>query len=183
MAVSQLQAVYTFRYVVFCIPAAALLAGAALAALGRATAAAALVLVVLVGLPIQLSERGPVGHGDGLRQLDQILVARERPGDVVVYPGDGELRTFAAAYPYGLATLPDVSLGRTPAQAATMGGANAPLPRIRRALAAASRVWVPEMLPVEPSQPIPALRGLPFWLVRAWGVGDNIWLVLYARNP
>jgi hypothetical protein len=111
------------------------------------------------------------------------VAARERPGDVVVYPGDGTLRTFAAAYPYGLAMLPDVSAGRTPAQAATLGGTNAPLPRIRHALADASRVWVPEMLPVQPSQPIPALRGLPFSLVRAWGMGDNIWLVLYARNP
>ena len=79
--------------------------------------------------------------------------------------------------------LPDVSADRTPAQAATLGGTNAPLPRIRHALADASRVWVPEMLPVQPSQPIPALRGLPFSLVRAWGMGDNIWLVLYARNP
>jgi len=182
MAVSQLQPVYTFRYIVFCIPAGALLAGMALAALSRTAAAAAMLLIVLVGLPAQLPERGPAGHGDGLRQLDQILLTQQRPGDVLVYAGDGGLRAFAAAYPYGLARVRDVSLGQAPAQAGTIGGTNAPLPLIRRRLAGASRVWVPEILRSEPAGLIPALRGLPFHLVRAWGVGDNVWLILYARS-
>jgi mannosyltransferase len=182
MAVSQLQPVYTFRYIVFCIPAAALLTGTALAALSRTAAAAALLLIVLVGLPAQLPERGPTGHGDGLRQLDQILLARQRPGDVLVYPGNGGLRTFAAAYTYGLARVRDISLGQTPAQAGTIGGTNAPLPLIRHRLAGASRVWVPEILRSEPAGLVPALRGLPFRLVRAWDVGDNVWLILYASR-
>ena len=181
LGVSQLYPVYTFRYVVFCTPATALLVGAGLAAAGRATACAGLVLIVLLGLPAQLPERGPVGHGDGLRQLDQILSVQERPGDVLVYPGDGGLRTFAAAYPFGLATLPDVALGRTPARSASIGGINAPIARTQARLAGAARVWVPEMLGSRPSAPVPALRGLPFQLVSTWALGDNIWLALYAR--
>jgi mannosyltransferase len=181
LAVSQLQPVYTFRYIVFCVPATALLAGAALAAVGRAAACAALIVIVLLGLPAQLSERGPAGHGDEIRQLDQILSAQQRPGDVVLYPGDGGLRAFTAAYPHGLATLPDVALGRTPAQSRSIGGTNAPMARIRGRLTAARRVWVPE-IPSGPAAPVPALTGLPFRLVRTWALGGNIWLALYARS-
>jgi mannosyltransferase len=182
LAVSQLQPVYTFRYVVFCVPATALLTGAALAAVGRAAACAALVVIVLLGLPAQLSERGPAGHGDEIRQLDQILSVHQRPGDVVLYPGDGALRTFAAAYPYGLATLPDVTLGRTPAQSRSIGGTNAPMAQIRDRLTAAVRVWVPEQPSGPPGAPDPDLTGLPFRLVRTWALGGNIWLALYAGS-
>ncbi len=182
LAVSQLQPVYTFRYIVFCIPAAALLIGAGLAAVGRPAACAALALIVVLGLPAQASERGPLGHGDGIRQLDQILASRELPGDAVIYPGDGGLRVFAAAYPYGLATLPDAALGQTPVRSATIGGTNAPAAQIRRRLAGVRRVWVPEVVKARPAGPVPALRGLPFRLAGTWALGGNVWLALYARQ-
>jgi mannosyltransferase len=175
------QPVYTFRYIVFCIPATALLLGAGLAAVGRTAACAGLVLITVLGLPAQLSEREALGHGDGLRQLDQIISVRARPGDVLVYPGDGGLRTFAAAYRYGLGTLPDITLGSTPARSGSIGGINAPVALIHSRLTGATRVWVPEMLRSRPSAPVPALRGLPFRLVSTWDLGDNIWLALFAR--
>ena len=56
---SQLQPAYTFRYIVFCMPAAALLIGTGLAAAGRLATAAGLVLIVLLSLPAQLGERDP----------------------------------------------------------------------------------------------------------------------------
>jgi mannosyltransferase len=181
LAVSQLQPVYTFRYIVFCVPATALLVGAALAAVGRAATCAALVVIALIALPAQLSERGPAGHGDGIRQLDQILSVQRRPGDVVLYTGDGGLRTFAAAYPYGLGTLPDVALGGTPARSRSIGGTNAPVARIRDRLSGARRVWVPGT-PNSPAATVPALSGLPFRLVRTWALAGNVWLALYARS-
>ncbi len=56
---SQVEPAYTFRYIVFCVPGAALLVGTGLAAAGRAAAAAGLALIVLLALPAQLGERGP----------------------------------------------------------------------------------------------------------------------------
>ncbi len=87
-AVSLVHPVYTFRYIVFCIPALALLAGAALTALSRAVgppalgwvvAAAALALIAGAGMPTQIGERGPAGRDYSIRGADQI-VARSTPG-------------------------------------------------------------------------------------------------------
>ncbi len=59
IAVSWVHPLYTFRYIVFCIPAAALLIGAGLAAAGRVAGPVALALIVVLALPAQLGERGP----------------------------------------------------------------------------------------------------------------------------
>ena len=91
---SQFQPAYTFRYIVFCVPAAALLIGTGLAAAGRVTTAAGLALIILLALPAQLGERGPAGHADNIRRLDQIVARYERPGDAVLYPqGPGRGRS------------------------------------------------------------------------------------------
>ena len=126
IAASQVQPVYMFRYIVFCEPAVALLIGAGLAALGRVAGPAALVLIVLAGLPAQLGERGPDGHSDNIRGMDQIIAQHARPGDGVIYPQGPGMTSFAAAYPYGLARLRDLTAGRSPAQAGTISGSNAP---------------------------------------------------------
>ena len=62
--------VYTYRYIVYCIPAAALLIGAAVAALGRYAGPVALVLILVGGLHIQLAQRRPNGHGINIRAVD-----------------------------------------------------------------------------------------------------------------
>ena len=72
--------VYNFRYILFCAPAAALLAGAALAALGRiGAAAAALIVIAILGLNSQVAFRTPSGHGDNIRQADAIIAATASP--------------------------------------------------------------------------------------------------------
>ena len=58
IAVSWVHPLYTFRYIVFCIPAVALLIGAGLAAAGRVAGPVALALIVVLALPAQLGERG-----------------------------------------------------------------------------------------------------------------------------
>ena len=176
---SQLQPAYTFRYIVFCMPAAALLIGTGLAAAGRVAAAAGLVLIVLLSLPAQLGERGPAGHADNIRRLDQIVAQYERPGDAVLYPQAGSA-SFAAAYPYGLARLHDVMLGETAARSDTIAGTDAPAQVVRRRLRRVRRVWVTESNVQSPGRP-PQLGGLPFRLVRTWQVGVS-WLSLYERG-
>ncbi len=179
--VSQFQPAYTFRYIVFCMPAAALLIGTGLAAAGRVTAAAGLVLIVLLALPYQLGERGPAGHTDNIRRLDQIVAQYERPGDAVLYPQGAGSRSFAAAYPYGLARLRDVMLGESAARSDTIAGTDAPAQVVRRRLAGVRRVWVTESNVSRPGLPA-ELRGLPFRLVRDWQVSVS-WLALYEAQP
>src|SRR5215469_7846007 len=119
LAVSEIKPVYNFRYLVFCLPAVALLAGAGLAALtpGRtatrpdssralrwAGLACALAIIVALVAPTQLSIRVP---GTGMRTVSLFLAARERPGDAVIYPGSG-VPPWYLAYPDGLGRLRDI---------------------------------------------------------------------------
>ena len=177
IAMSQIQPAYTFRYIVFCAPAAALLIGTGLAAAGRVAGAAGLALIVLLALPAQLGERGPSGHTDNIRRLDQIVARYERPGDAVLYPQTGS-RTLAAAYPYGLIWLNDVMLGESAARSGTMAGTDARAPVVRARLGRVTRVWVVQSNVSSPGRPA-ELRGLPFRLVHSWQVTVS-WLCLYA---
>jgi mannosyltransferase len=181
LASSAIQPVFTGRYIAQCVPAIALLAGAALATLGRAAgwpaAVAALAAVTLLALPSQLWDRASGGHGDDIHRIDQIIAVNRRPGDGLLYGNRGE-RVFAAAYPYGLASLRDVALARTPAQSGTLAGADVPGPVLRARLGRLDRVWV---LMVHGHGLDPALRGLPFRLAGTWHVTD-LWLMLYTRG-
>ena len=80
LTASVIHPVYTFRYIVYCIPAAALLIGAALAALGRYAGPVALVVIVVAGLPSQLAERDADGHDVNIRRADRLVARYERPG-------------------------------------------------------------------------------------------------------
>jgi mannosyltransferase len=176
-AASQIQPAYTFRYILFCTPAAALLIGTGLAAAGRVAGPVGLALIVLLALPAQLGERGPSGHTDNIRRLDQIVAQYERPGDAVLYPQAGS-RTLAAAYPYGLIRLHDVMLGESAVRSATIAGINAPAPVAAARLGSVTRVWIVSSNLPSPGRPA-ELRGLPFRLVRTWQVTVS-WLCLYA---
>lgn len=132
---------YALRYVIFCEPAIALLAGAALAALGWAAGTATLAVIVAVALPVQLQFRSPTGHGRNLRKADQIIAAHERPGDAVLFGTRfGQYQRFA--YPYGLVSLRDIALVRTPAQAGTLTGTTVHGQALGKRLGGVSRVWL-----------------------------------------
>jgi len=177
VAVSLLHPVWLFRYVLFCIPAVALLVGATVASLGRPAGAAALALIVLLGLPVQVSSRQDLGHGDGIRGADRVIAALRQPGDGVYWAQDG-MRTAAAAYPYGLAQLRDVALGQTAAADGRLYGSNVTGPRLRQRLRAARRLWV---LEIHQDGPVPLLGQLGFRRTGTWPEGDLL-LSLYARR-
>jgi mannosyltransferase len=179
---------YVFRYIAFCIPAAALLAGTALAALARkavgwAVAVAALAVIVAAGLPAQGSQRTPAGHGYDIRQADQAVASRARPGDALLnvryWPlswGGGVERGMAGEYPYGLARLHDISLARGQVPSATLGGTFARTSVERQRLATVSRVWVASWS--KAPSPLPPRLGFTLaYTLHAKGV----WLRLYAR--
>ena len=185
LTASLIHPVYIFRYIVYCIPAAALLIGAALAALGRYAGPVALVVIVLAGLHSQLDERRVDGHDVNIRRADHLVARHERPGDALLNisaqsgprKGSGE-RTLEGAYPYGLARLRDVSAGASPEQSATLGGTYAPAAVIRQRLSHVTRLWVVEWTT---PKPVPILDGLGFRLIHTWDV-TGLWLRLYTTR-
>ena len=73
LTASLVHPVYTFRYIVYCIPALALLLGAAVTALGRYAGPVALVLMIVAGLHTQIAQRRPDGHGINIRAADNVV--------------------------------------------------------------------------------------------------------------
>ncbi|MGH3276544.1 MAG: glycosyltransferase family 39 protein [Streptosporangiaceae bacterium] len=176
---SDIKPVYNFRYILFCVPAAALLGGAALAALGRIAGTAALILVAILSLNSQVAFRTPAGHGDDIRQADKIIAATSQRGDVILYT-NRNAETFSAAYPYGLSQLRDIRLAQGPISSATLGGTNVSLARLRSRLAGAKRLWIVEINDSAPAGAI--LHDLHYHLIWIWQSSD-IWLRLYERMP
>jgi mannosyltransferase len=174
LAASVITPVYTLRYVLLCIPAIALLAGAGLASLGWIAGPAALVVIALLGVPMQLQVRAPNGHVDNVRQADRIVADNRRPGDAVL---EYKAENFAQAYPYGIGQLIPVAQAESPIQSATLVGTFLPDPVVRQRLTHVSRVWVVEY---GRRTPLIILNGLHFRLVRKWKVSD-IWLYLYEH--
>ena len=188
---------YVPRYILYCLPAVALLAGAGLAALcqaigtgfgrapeaglavlGWATGAVALLVIALLGLSAQRAVRAPAGHGDNIRRADSILAGQRRPGDAVIYVGR-DSHYFTAAYPYGLPQLDNIGQGRTPAQAADLTGTMLPAAVVRQRLAGITRFWLVDASGYPKSH---VLSGLHVQRLRAWRIG-KIWLVLYQQKP
>jgi mannosyltransferase len=176
---SLIQPVYTLRYVLFILPALALLAGVALASLGRAAGAIALAVVVLIGVPAQVDVRRHAAHGDNIRMADIIVARAWRPGDAVLY-ASADARNMASAYPYGLAALRNIALDRGPIPSGTLAGTYLPAAAVRGRLSRVRRTWVVEVGRAGPAR-LPLLRGLRFQLVRQWRPSD-ISLLLYRHR-
>jgi len=172
--------VYDLRYVLFCVPALALLAGAGLDTLASKSPVraivAGMVLLAALGIPAQLSYRGPDGHGDNIRLAAQIVASHEHVGDAVLYQPPW-WRQISAAYSYGFARLNDVALYRTPGQAGDFTGIQLPAGQIRKRLLAYQRVWLVEFLNFRPD---PAL-GTAWKAISHWHPSTFV-LVLYQRG-
>jgi mannosyltransferase len=186
IGVSYASPVYTFRYVLFCAPAAALIGGAGLAALvlpsvpgvlAWVPAVVTLAVIAALGVSAQLALRQPDGHGTNIREANAIVAGERHPGDAVLYLGT-DSKYFPAAYPGGFAKLDDIGQGQTPSQAGNLVGRQLPAAVIRRRLAHIGRLWLVHLGP-RPHDPL--LDGLGFRLVRQWRASD-IWLLLYSRS-
>jgi len=173
--------VYTLRYVLYCLPAVAVLAGAGLAALGWRTGLVALAVVVGIAVPGQLNARRPAAHGDNIRQADRIIAENRRPGDAVLYTGR-DARYMAAAYPFGLKELRNVALKRTKTASATLAGTYLHGPHLRhRLMPRVQRLWVVSV--GANRQHLRIMAGLGYRLVRVYQTSD-LWLSLYVhRSP
>jgi mannosyltransferase len=188
-AASVVKPVYTSRYILMCIPALALIIGAAAAALGKYIGPLAAAIILLAGMSTQMVVRMPYGHYDNIRALDHIVAARQRPGDVVLYTNPNA-ETFGMAYSYGLGTLPNIELKRGRIPSGTLAGTPVSLPVLRSRLRQVSRVWLveinryvaqPQMLGLSGLPEGYAVRGLPLKLVHVWHERGD-WLLLYQHG-
>ena len=181
LVISMSSPAFAVRFVAYCFPAIALLAGAALDALGWLAGTAALIAIVLAGLPLQLAERAPSGHGSDIRLVDQIIAAHRRPGDAVLYGTlAAQYRQFA--YPYGLASLRDVSLLQTPAEAGNLTGTTVDGTVLYQRLATVSRLWLYGGGPDAQAIDLGIAQRAGFRPVQVWHVGGTP-VELCARPP
>jgi mannosyltransferase len=175
LAASEIKPVYNFRYLVFCLPAVALLAGAGLAAFGLVMRSAVVAVILALVVPTQLSIRVP---GTGMRSLSQYLAARERPGDAVIYPGAG-VPPWYLAYPDGLGRLRDIWMARSGPATSRLYGVRVTGPVLRQRERGVCRIWAVD---VTPPWPDPAVDiGPGFRLVGRWQPQPGVWLWLYQR--
>jgi mannosyltransferase len=174
LAASEIIPAYSFRYLVFCLPGTALLAGAGLAALGWAVRAVALALIVVLVAPTQLSIRVP---GTGMRAVSQFLAVRERRTDAVIYPGSG-VPPWYLAYPNGLGRLRDIWMASSGPASGRLYGLRVSTPVLEQRERGVCRVWAVEMSPpwLNPAQYLPGFR-----LAGAWQPQPGVRLWLYAK--
>jgi mannosyltransferase len=194
LAVGLFTPVFTTRYVLFCVPALALLAGsgldrlvtriaerpaaaAGLAARRNVIAAAAIAVIAAAGLPAQLAYRAPAGHLDNFRLIAQVLTASERPGDAVIYDPP-YWRQISAAYPAPFAHLRDIALARTPEQEDDFTGTQVPAGQLITRLSTVHRTWV---IAIDPFRGYPPLQSHGWHITSRWWISDFT-LILYTRS-
>ncbi len=129
------------RYVLFIVPAVALLAAAALRGL-RIRALVALLLLAAVAVPTHQEVRGRASHmGADFRAIATIIEREQRPGDVIVY-GVGGTWSLRAGIDYqlrGQAKPRDVLLTRPAAEVGQLGAEQCADPVA--CLGTSQRVW------------------------------------------
>ena len=166
LAVSFVKPVYYVRYVEFCLPALAILAGAGLTGLIRLAARtplarlrpaglgpagpvgawlpAVLVIAVLAALLAgpQQAIRQSAARPDDLRKASAIVAAREQPGDVVFYIPFG-MRVLGTGYPAPFLRLRDIALNKSAIASATLTGTEITSPaELKGRFTGVRRVWV-----------------------------------------
>ncbi|MDG4762214.1 glycosyltransferase family 39 protein [Micromonospora sp. WMMD710] len=148
------------RYLVFVVPFACLLAGAALAAAATPAALAVVVLAGLLGLPDQAALRrthewprnAPVDYAGAAR----VIADGQRPGDAVVYSPRRSWLFLDLGIEYHLGDPPrDVLVTEDEARRGDLWAAECPLPA--QCLAGTRRVWL--VVAGRHAEPLAAVSG------------------------
>ena len=171
IAASFVKPVYYVRYVEFCLPALAILAGAGLTGLIRLAAAtplgrrrlgglgpglrklaglrlawlpAALAVAVLAALLAgpQQAIRQTAARPDNLRLASAIVAAHEQPGDVVFYI-PATMHVLGTGYPAPFGRLRDIARNKSAIASGTLTGTEITSPaRLKSRFTDVRRVWV-----------------------------------------
>jgi mannosyltransferase len=188
--IGQFAPLFYGRYLLYTLPAWAVLAALALRRLSTARALAVVLVVALLGTPTQNAIRDSDGHGTASREAGRIIGGNERPGDGVAYKLDETApwatRDILARYvpadrqPRDIfATSPQRTGGRL--AAAECADLAACLDR-----ADPARLWVVRRrTQTDPllaiGQPKEDLLRARYHLVRLWLI-SGLTIALYARN-
>jgi len=166
IAVSFVKPVYYVRYIEFCLPALAILAGAGLTGLIRLAAVTPLrwsrpgrwrlgplrlawlpavlavaVLAALLAGP-QQAIRQTAARPDNLRLASAIVAAHEQPGDVVFYL-PATMHVLGTAYPAPFARLRDIARNKSAIASGTLTGTEITSPALLKSrFTDVRRVWV-----------------------------------------
>ena len=203
LAAAQIHPVYNVRYVVFCLPAVALLAADGLSWLTRFTAEfvsppapaavallpafAIVVLVAVAAVAPQQALRNPESRPDNLRKVSEIITRHARPGDAVLYI-TSHSRIVSQGYPGPFRKLRDVALAESPVASATLNGTEVGEAVLRRRFTAVRRVWVisdngrrlPHALDRLDAEKLALVKGLR--RLARWHTSKDL-LLLYERSP
>ncbi|WP_369052015.1 hypothetical protein [Kineococcus terrestris] len=160
--VSQVQPLWTTRYLVPVAPGTCLLLATVVTAgwgatrsarsargarvLPAAGLAAGLVAgTAVAGWHMQVVFRdSAIGHGEDLRGTAELIAEGARPGDGLLFVPDGEYRyrVVTQLYPEAFAGLEDLALAEPAATSGTLVGVPREPAEVARALAGVDRVWV-----------------------------------------
>jgi mannosyltransferase len=203
LVISQIHPVYNARYVVYCLPALALLTAAGLAAVARlamlsplgeagsvlAWLPAGLIMILLAALALgpQRSVR-LASRPDNLHKAAAILAAHEQPGDAVLYLPPHK-RVYSFAYPAPYRRLRDLALAKPPAAANNLIGTQVSSATLQARFTTVTRVWVisgqsPRLFqhPATPREKTEIALLKPFHLIQRWHAGRAAMLSLYQRG-
>lgn len=209
VAVSFVKPVYYVRYIEFCLPALAILAGAGLTGLIRLAAVtplrwsrpgrwrlglkwlpAVLAVVVLAALLAgpQQAIRQTAARPDNLRLASAIVAAHEQPGDVVFYL-PATMHVLGTAYPAPFARLRDIARNKSAIASGTLTGTEITSPaRLKSRFTDVRRVWVvtgastykfPKASTPMGKEKLALLAGAGMRILHRWQAGE-VMLTLYG---
>jgi mannosyltransferase len=167
------------RYLLFCLPGAALLIAAVAGRLPAKAARVVAVALVAAAAATQPLTRPAESHND-LRAAAALLQSQSRRGDVVVFP-DIAKRLITDAYPADFRRVRDIGLDNSPSARSSLYGLNVGESVLWHRLADVDRIWIITF----PAAGLPARHYGPpsdpdaFCLQHAWSYPLNL-VLLYS---
>lgn len=141
LAVSSAQPVFVARYLLFCVPAVALLAAAGLAAGPRMIMIPAGLLLLVLTAAVQPGLRRPDAKWHDVTPIVRALAQHSRAGDAFLVAPPG-MRALAGAYPRAFAPMTDIALAVPGARQGSLHGSEVTGRELSRRLRGVDRVWV-----------------------------------------
>ncbi|MEO5876042.1 MAG: glycosyltransferase family 39 protein [Streptosporangiaceae bacterium] len=141
LIVSQVHPFYQHRYLLFCVPAVALLVSAGLCRFPLWAALPGAVALLASMVSLQVPQHAQDSRADDIRAVAEIISHRDKPGDAF-YFGSTFYRTCISAYPRVFAPLRDISLRRSAVEAADLPGTVVDPATLAQRLRGADRVWL-----------------------------------------
>jgi mannosyltransferase len=134
------QPLYVFRYVLYCLPALALLVATGLDRLKWWLHLPVLAALVVATIPLHQTVLDPKTGANNLRGEAAYIKSQKQPGDAIVYLVPTQ-RYMSNSYPPAYAGLYDIAAAKSQAQAGNFSGINVTDQQLLERLRGVDRVW------------------------------------------